>query len=117
MSRPAFRARWWNEALDADWTAARRRALSALQFSAGAQAPLPEDLAEDALALGFGARTMFPDLPAWEGVLAATLQREWVENGPMDCPWARVSLVVRRGWEHAARSAARLANEHADAAR
>lgn len=99
-ARVPFRARWWTDLLSDAWSAQRDAVVHGWRAKSVDTRPLADDHAEDALALGFGGRRVYPAVAAWEGELEAHLRREWDSNGPVDCPWPRAAPAVRSGWEH-----------------
>lgn len=97
--RAQYRARWWTDALTETWAAARDGLLRGWAVVPGAGRPLTLDHAEEAMAMGYGARGSYA-FDTWEGELETILKREWQSNGPVDCSWERAAPAIRHGWEH-----------------
>jgi hypothetical protein len=92
-----FRPSWWTDAIAAQWEGAARLALLTAPTAEGR--PLSESATEEAIALGFAARRVYPATQAWDPAIETRLKREWDSNGPADTPWARAARAVRHGWD------------------
>lgn len=96
--RAQFRARWWTDAMAEAWAVARGNLLRGWPLETPGERPLTPEHAEEAMAMGFGARRAHA-YDAWGAELEALLKREWQSNGPVDCSWARAAPTIRHGWE------------------
>lgn len=96
--RPQYRARWWTDGLTEAWVDVRASLLRGWPLGTGPGRPLTPDHAEEAMAMGFGARRT-QAFAAWDDELAALLKREWQSNGPVDCSWERAAAAIQHGWD------------------
>ena len=91
---------WWTEGFESSWNKAKAETLADWHTFASAEKKLEESVAEQALALGHGARGAYEKLAVWSGELEETLKADWSGTGhEAEHAWEKVRSAVKHGWE------------------
>ena len=91
--------RWWTESLESSWARVKTEAVADWKKGVGVENKLENDLAEEAMAFGHGARSAYQKFSAWGGELEETLKADWKKGHSGEGAWEKVHDAVRHGWK------------------
>ena len=99
--------RWWSDSVEDSWNKVKVQVLQEWEKVVDGSKQLDRRLAEEALALGHGARAGYRKLEFWGRDLESRLQQDWKGmTRAAGRRWEDVRDAVKLGWERA-RSATR----------
>lgn len=94
--------RWWTDGVQDSWNKVRAQVLQDWETVVQGSQQLDRQLAEDALALGHGARVAYHRIENWGRDLESRLQQDWKQmQQAVGRKWEDVRDAVKLGWERA----------------
>lgn len=110
-TRSTPRPTWWTERVESSWRQAKTETLAEWAQILGGEKKLEQQVAEQALALGHGARAGYDDVMTWGGDLEEKLRADWKATGQdAEHAWETVQTAVKLGWERATRAVGAVAD-------
>jgi len=97
------RPNWWNDKVESSWNSAKKEAVADWDRLVGAEKKVTNEIAEDAMAFGHGARSAYDKFQAWGNDLEKKLEEDWTGLGKgSDASWDKVRAAVQHQWQRAA---------------